>query len=456
MLALASMLNDDGYRSRATAAAPASDLAPKPPHFKPKAKRVIWLFMHGGPSHVDLFDPKPDLRKFAGKPLPESFGAVMTRRAVAKNPLLGPIKPFQKRGESGLEISDFLPHIAENCADDICVIRSMHGDSVNHPQSVYQLNTGSILMGQPSVGSWVTYGLGTVNQNMPGFVVLPDPGGGLKGGPPAWGNAYLPATYQGVTMRPGKTPILDCQTPENISSGQQRGILDLVNQMNQQHSIESGNEDELSARIAAYELAFRMQTAAPGLVDINQETQETHRLYGINQKETRDFGTRCLLARRMIEQGVRFVQVYSGNTNGWDAHKDVLDNHTEYCQKTDKPVAGLIQDLKRRGMLDDTLVIWGGEFGRMPMSEQGKGRDHNPWGFSYFLAGASVKQGFSYGATDPIGLRAAEDKVHVRDFHATVLHLLGLNYEDLSYYHHGLEERLTGPTEARIVKELFS
>jgi len=226
--------------------------------------------------------------------------------------------------------------------------------------------------------------------------------------------------------------------------------------MNQQHSIESGNEDELSARIAAYELAFRMQTAAPGLVDINQETQETHRLYGINQKETRDFGTRCLLARRMIEQGVRFVQVYSGNTNGWDAHKDVLDNHTEYCQKTDKPVAGLIQDLKRRGMLDDTLVIWGGEFGRMPMSEQGKGRDHNPWGFSYFLAGASVKQGFSYGATDPIGLRAAEDKVHVRDFHATVLHLLGLNYEDLSYYHHGLEERLTGPTEARIVKELFS
>ena len=456
MLALASMLKDDGYRSHATAAAPASDLAPKPPHFKPKAKRVIWLFMHGGPSHVDLFDPKPDLRKFAGKPLPESFGAVMTRRAVAKNPLLGPIKPFQKRGESGLEISDFLPHIAENCADDICVIRSMHGDSVNHPQSVYQLNTGSILMGQPSVGSWVTYGLGTVNQNMPGFVVLPDPGGGLKGGPPAWGNAYLPATYQGVTMRPGKTPILDCQTPENISSGQQRGILDLVNQMNQQHSIDSGNEDELSARIAAYELAFRLQTAAPGLVDINQETQETHRLYGIDQKETRDFGTRCLLARRMIEQGVRFVQVYSGNTNGWDAHKDVLDNHTEYCQKTDKPVAGLIQDLKRRGMLDDTLVIWGGEFGRMPMSEQGKGRDHNPWGFSYFLAGASVKQGFSYGATDPIGLRAAEDKVHVRDFHATVLHLLGLNYEDLSYYHHGLEERLTGPTEARIVKELFS
>ena len=456
MLALASMLKDDGYRSHATAAAPASDLAPKPPHFKPKAKRVIWLFMHGGPSHVDLFDPKPDLRKFAGKPLPESFGAVMTRRAVAKNPLLGPIKPFQKRGESGLEISDFLPHIAENCADDICVIRSMHGDSVNHPQSVYQLNTGSILMGQPSVGSWVTYGLGTVNQNMPGFVVLPDPGGGLKGGPPAWGNAYLPATYQGVTMRPGKTPILDCQTPENISSGQQRGILDLVNQMNQQHSIESGNEDELSARIAAYELAFRLQTAAPGLVDINQETQETHRLYGIDQKETRDFGTRCLLARRMTEQGVRFVQVYSGNTNGWDAHKDVLDNHTEYCQKTDKPVAGLIQDLKRRGMLDDTLVIWGGEFGRMPMSEQGKGRDHNPWGFSYFLAGASVKQGFSYGATDPIGLRAAEDKVHVRDFHATVLHLLGLNYEDLSYYHHGLEERLTGPTEARIVKELFS
>ncbi len=455
MLALSAMLKSEGLGAAPNFASADSGLVPKPPHFEPKAKRVIWLFMHGGPSHVDLFDPKPDLVKYSGEPLPESFGAVMTRRAVAKNPLLGPIKPFKKRGQAGLEISDFLPHIANECADDICVIRSMHGDSVNHPQSVYQLNTGSILMGHPSVGSWVTYGLGSENQNMPGFVVLPDPGGGLKGGPPAWGNAYLPATYQGVTMRPGKTPILDLKPQDEVSSDQQRGILDLVNKMNRRHSIESGNEDELNARIAAYELAFRMQTAAPGLVDIDRETEETHRLYGIDQKETQEFGTRCLLARRMIEQGVRFVQVYSGNTNGWDAHKDVLDNHTEYCQKTDKPVAGLIQDLKRRGLLDDTLVIWGGEFGRMPMSEQGKGRDHNPWGFSYFLAGASVKQGFSYGATDEIGLRAAEDKVHVKDFHATILHLLGLSYEELSYYHNGLEERLTGPTEARIVKEIF-
>jgi hypothetical protein len=430
-------------------------LVPRPAHFRARAKRVIWLFMHGGPSHVDLFDPKPDLVQLAGQPLPDSFGPVMTRRKVAQNPLLGPIKPFRPRGQSGLLISDFLPHIGQ-CADLLCVIRSLHGDSVNHPQSVYQMNTGSILMGKPSVGSWVAYGLGTENQDMPAFVVLPDPGGGVKGGPPAWGSGYLPATYQGVTMRPGTRPILNLRPQNQMSVPQQRAMLDLVQQWNRQHLAERDNEGELAARIAAYELAFRMQAAAPELVDLSRETKETLALYGIDEEETRDFGQRCLLARRMVEQGVRFVQLYSGNTSGWDAHEDVETNHGQYCRRTDKPIAGLLQDLKSRGLLDETLVIWGGEFGRMPMSEQGKGRDHNPWGYSIWLAGAGVRGGQAYGATDPVGLRAAENKVHIHDLHATILHLLGLHHESLVFFHNGLEERLTGPTKARVVREILS
>ncbi len=446
MLALQAMMSEE--RARATE----PDLhAPREPHYPSRASRVIWLFMHGGPSHVDLFDFKPDLVKYAGKPVPESFGNVMTRRNVAKNPLLGPIKPFRKRAESGLEISEFLPHIAEH-ADRLCVIRSMHGDSVNHPQSVYQMNTGNILMGHPSVGSWIAYGLGTLNRDMPAFVVLPDPGGGLKGGPPAWGSGYLPASYQGMTMRPGEAPILNLAPQPGISQKRQGEAFAFLQDMNGRFVDRIGEDDELQARIAAYELAFRMQAAAPALVDISQETEATHRLYGLENKETAEFGRRCLLARRMIEQGVRFVQVHSGNTLGWDAHKDVLSNHTEYCGKTDLPVAGLLTDLAQRGLLDDTLVIWCGEFGRMPMSEQGKGRDHNPWGYCSWLAGAGIEGGRAIGATDPIGLRAAEDKVHVRDFHATLLHLMGIDHMELSYFHNGLEERLTGPQEAHVVE----
>src|SRR5262245_19756833 len=382
-VALASLLGDEQARA-ANATAPPD--GPRKPHFEPRVKRVIWLFMHGGPSHVDLFDPKPDLIKLAGQPLPESFGAVMTRRKVAENPLLGPIKPLVPRGESGLEVSDFLPQIAQH-ADELCVIRSLNGDSVNHPQSVYQMNTGSILMGHPSVGSWVAYGLGSENRDLPAFVVLPDPGGGLKGGPPAWGSGYLPATFQGVTMRPGPQPILHLKPQSQVSLPQQRATLELMQRLNRDHLASRGDDDELSARIKAYELAFRMQSAAPDLVDLKDESAETLSLYGLDQKETKEFGQRCLLARRMVERGVRFVQVYSGDTNGWDAHNDVLDNHSKYCRATDKPVAGLLTDLKRRGLWNETLVIWGGEFGRMPMSEQGKGRDHNPWGYSVWLAG---------------------------------------------------------------------
>lgn len=426
------------------------------PHFEPRAKRVIWLFMHGGPSQVDLFDPKPELARLAGETLPDSFGEVMTRRKVAKNPLLASVRKFRPYGNSGIEISDLLPNIAA-CADDLCLIRSMHGDSVNHPQSVYQMNTGSVLMGRPSVGSWVAYGLGSENEDLPAFVVLPDSRGGLKGGPSAWGNGFLPTTYQGVAMRSGRSPILHLNPPEEFASLDQRRTLDLIQNLNRRHLAQRDHDDELSARIAAYELAFRMQSAAPELVDIRDETAETLSLYGIDQKASKDFGTRCLLARRMVERGVRFVQVYSGDTNGWDAHRDVESNHTQMCAETDLPVAGLLKDLKRRGLWKDTLVIWGGEFGRMPMSESGTGRDHNPWGYSLWMAGGGVKPGFVHGATDEVGLRAIEKPVHIRNFHATLLHLLGLDHEGLSFPRNGLDERLIGPTDdVEIVQEILA
>jgi hypothetical protein len=449
MIGLASLLQS----SSSLLAGPTS---PKPSHFAPKVKRVIWLFMHGGPSQVDLFDPKPELARLGGTKLPASFGDVMTRRQVAENPLLPAVKPFHQHGRCGLEVSEFLPEIAKH-ADQLCVIRSMHGDSVNHPQSVYQMNTGSILMGRPSVGSWVAYGLGSENEDLPAFIVLPDPGGGLKGGPPAWGNGFLPATYQGVTMRPGPRPILDLHPQDGFTAHQQRRTLDLLQSLNRGHLAARDGDDVLAARIEAYELAFRMQSTAPELVAIEAETAETHSLYGLDQPHTREFGGRCLLARRMIERGVRFVQVYSGDTNGWDAHSNVLKNHTELCAATDKPIAGLLTDLKRTGLLDDTLVIWGGEFGRMPMSESGKGRDHNPWGYCVWLAGGGVKAGFTYGATDDVGLRAVEKPVHIRNFHATLLHLLGLDPHALSYFHNGLNERLIGPSDdVQITVEILS
>lgn len=434
-------------------ASPSDARASKP---GPRVKRIIWLFMHGGPSHVDLFDPKPELTRLAGQPIPASFGEVMTRRKVAANPLLAPVKPFRRYGQSGLAVSDFLPNIAQH-ADELCVLRSLHGDSVNHPQSVYQMNTGSILMGHPSVGSWVSYGLGTENQDLPAFVVLPDPGGGLKGGPPAWGSGYLPARHQGVTMRSGAQPILHLQPSGDFAPIEQRRTLDFLQRLNADHLHQRGADSQLEARIAAYELAYRMQSAAPDLVDLRDESADTMRMYGLENSATQGFGQRCLLARRMIERGVRFVQVYSGDTNGWDAHSDVMKNHGSLCAATDQPVAALLTDLKQRGLWDDTLVIWGGEFGRMPMSESGKGRDHNPWGYSVWLAGGGVKGGYAHGATDEIGLRALEKPVHIRNFHATLLHLLGLDPHSLSFYQNGLDERLIGPSEGvEIVNEILS
>ncbi|MBI3877244.1 MAG: DUF1501 domain-containing protein [Verrucomicrobia bacterium] len=459
MLALASLLDRDGLLAadnsalRTPHSAFPNPLAPHPPHFAAKAQRIIFLFMSGGPSHVDLFDPKPELIRLAGQPIPESFGTFKTRRAVAKNKLLAPVRPFQKHGQCGMEVSDFLPHIAE-CADDLCLLRGCYSDSVTHPESVYQMNTGSILMGKPSLGSWVTYGLGTENQNMPAFVVMPDPAGWVKGGAPAWGNGFLSATFQGTILRGGESPILNLNTPADVSAEQQRSTVDFINRLNREH-LPAGEEDsELTARIAAYELAFRMQSHAQEVVDVSKESEATKQLYGIGNKTTNEFGTRCLLARRMVERGVRFVQLYCGDTNGWDGHSDVAGNHGRLCAASDQPVAGLLKDLKSRGLLDSTLVIWGGEFGRMPMSEAGNGRDHNPHGFSMWLAGGGVKGGQVIGATDDVGLRAALDKTHVHDIHATILHLLGFDHTRLTFRHNGRNERLTDVSGEVIQKSL--
>jgi uncharacterized protein DUF1501 len=436
-LALASLLAEEGLL-----ASEIDPLAPKKPHHEPTAKRIIFLFMSGGPSHVDTFDPKPELTRLHGQKLPASFGPVKTRRGVDKNKLLASKRTFKKYGQAGIEVSDWFPHTG-SVIDDICVLRGCYGDSVTHPESVYLMNTGSILMGRPSLGAWASYGLGTENRNMPAFVVMPDPGGWPKGGSPAWGNGYLPAAYQGTVVRGGKSPVEHLPNPAGVSNEQQRRTLDFVAESNREHLAARGEDSELAARISAYELAFRMQAHAPELIDLAKETEETKRLYGLDRKDTSEFGTRCLLARRMVERGVRFVQVYSGDTNGWDGHSDLEGNHSKLALASDKPIAGLLTDLKQRGLLKDTLVIWGGEFGRTPMSEGSNGRDHNPHGFSMWLAGGGVKGGQAIGATDDIGLRAAVGKTHVHDVHATILHLLGFNHKKLTFRHNGRNERLT-------------
>jgi hypothetical protein len=456
LLALASLLTRDGLlvaAPRVSSPALTNPFAPKPPHFAATAQRVIFLFMSGGPSHVDLFDPKPDLIRLAGQPIPESFGTFKTRRAVAKNKLLAPLRPFKPRGQSGIEVSDLLPKIA-GCVDDICLLRGCHGDSVTHPESVYQMNTGSILMGRPSLGAWTTYGLGTENQNMPAFVVMPDPAGWVKGGAPAWGNGYMPAAYQGTILRGGESPILNLNTPEGVSGEQQQATVDFINRLNRENLAPGEEDSELAARIAAYELAFRMQQHAPEVVDISRESEATRRLYGLDHAVTGEFGLRCLLARRMLERGVRFVQLYCGDTLGWDGHSDMEGNHSRLCAQSDLPVAGLLTDLKSRGLLDSTLVIWGGEFGRMPMSEGSNGRDHNPHGFSMWFAGGGVKGGQVIGATDAVGLRAEHEKTHVHDIHATILHLLGLDHTRLTFRHNGRNERLTD-VSGNVIRKMF-
>ncbi|SFI28716.1 DUF1501 domain-containing protein [Planctomicrobium piriforme] len=411
-------------------------------HFAPTAKSVIFLFMEGGPSHIDLFDPKPELNRLAGQHLPESFGTVITAMGEFHAPLLASKRKWQQHGECGAWVSDWLPYTAQ-CVDDMAIIRSCWADGINHSAGVCQMNTCSILGGRPSLGSWVTYGLGSENQNLPAYVVMQDNRSSVVNGPRNWSAGFMPAVYQGIHLQEGAQPVPNLNTPEGISSAEQQGKLNLLNTLNRSYAMQHPQQSELDARIRSYELAFRMQAEAPEAVDLSQETAATNALYGLDQKDTEGFGRLCLLSRRLVERGVRFVQLYHGAGSKWDAHKGIEPNHSKLCAAMDKPVAGLLKDLKQRGLLDETLVIWGGEFGRTPMSEQGDGRDHNPTGFTMWMAGGGVKGGQTIGTTDELGLRAVEDRLHVHDLHASILHLLGLSNMDLTYFHKGRPERPT-------------
>ncbi len=419
-----------------------SPLAPRRSHVRPRARNVIFLFMEGGPSHLDLFDPKPLLNKLAGEPLPESFGKVITAMGEAKSPLLASQRTWKQHGESGLWVSDWLPHIA-GCADDLAVVRSCWSDGINHSAGVCQMNSGSILGGRPSLGSWVSYGLGTENTDLPAFVVLQDSQSSVVNGPRNWSAGFMPAVHQGIRLQGGSEPIPNLNTPPSHTEAQQRNRLDFIGQLNRDYAERFPDQTELSARLMSYELASRMQAEAPDAVDLSRESDATRRLYGMDRPETAEMGRLCLLSRRMVERGVRFVQIYHGAGSKWDSHTSMEKNHSSLCASMDQPVAGLLRDLKARGMLDDTLVVWGGEFGRTPMSEKGDGRDHNPTGFTMWFAGGGVRGGQTIGSTDELGLHAVEDRLHVHDLHATILWLLGLDNMGLVYNYKGRPERPT-------------
>jgi hypothetical protein len=442
-LALAGLLAD-AQREDLFAAAHGLDspVAAKLGHRLATAKSAIFLFMEGGPSHVDLFDEKPDLVRLAGQPLPSSFKAVITPMGEYNAPLLAPKRKWAQYGDSGLWVSDWLPHTAQ-CADDLCVLRGCWTNGINHSGGVCQMNTGVFVAGRPSLGAWISYGLGTENQNLPAFVVIPDNKSDPVNGPRNWGSGFMPAAYQGTRFEVGPQPISNLAMPNGISTDRQRRKLSFLEELNQRHAQSRPQQTELEARIASYELAFKMQATAPEAVDLAQETAETQEMYGINDKKSETFGRNCLLARRLVERGVRFVQLYHGTGSKWDAHAGIEKNHTEMCGQSDKPVAGLLRDLKQRGLLDSTLVIWGGEFGRTPMSEKGDGRDHNVSGFTMWMAGGGVKGGQVIGKTDEVGLHAVEDRMHVHDIHATILSLMGLDHMGLVYRYKGRPERPT-------------
>jgi hypothetical protein len=394
------------------------------------------------------------LAKWQGKPLPESFGKPVSQFTKGDTPLLASTRKFQKHGKLGLDISDLLPHLA-TCADDLCMLRSCWCTSIVHAPAMYELHSGRTQMGFPSLGSWVTYGLGSVSEDLPAYCVMTQPEGTPEGGAPCWGAAFLPTVYQGTLLRRGSSPILNLKPPADVTPDRQRRTLDLLQRMNQVGM--DPNDTELSARIATYELAFRMQQHAPEAVDLARETAATKEAYGLNDKKTADFGTRCLLARRLVERGVRFVQLYSGGgplITQWDAHDDLNSNHEKMCGHVDKPIAAMLNDLNTRGLLDSTLVVWASEFGRTPMSQGGKGRDHNPYGYTMWLAGGGVKGGQTIGATDEFGLRAVKDRISVNDFHATILHLIGLDHEKLTFLHNGRDERLTD-VSGRVIEKVL-
>ncbi len=460
--ALAGLLSGDGFLDSQVLAADGvskyvNPLAPKPPHFAAPAKSVIFLFMYGGPSHVDTFDYKPKLYELDGQTIP-----VKTKgRGGEKNEgrVVGPKWSMKQYGQSGQWVSELFPHLA-TCVDDIAFIKSMTADSPIHGSAMLQMNSGKILSGAPALGSWVNYGLGSVNENLPGFVVMLDPTGGPISGAKNWSSGYMPATYQGVIMRSQGAPIIDLSLPPGMTRETQRTLIDAINAENAQHLAGRVDNTDLAARISSYELAFKMQQSAPEAVDLAQETAETLSQYGLDNPRTQDFGKRCLLARRLVERGVRFIQLYSGgnhNDNNWDAHGDLKKNHEYHAGNTDQPIAALLKDLRQRGLLDQTLVVWGGEFGRQPTAEyaQGTGRDHNAYGFTMWVAGGGIKSGQSVGTTDELGASAVDRPFHVKHLHATILHQLGFDPNRLSYFYSGLDQKLVGVEHIEPIKELI-
>ena len=460
-VALTGLLSLDGFFNKAAAAEVehkfANPLAPKPSPLPAKAKSVIFLFMYGGPSHVDTFDYKPKLYDLDGKTIPvKTFG-----RGGKKNEgrVVGPKWKFKPYGQCGKLVSDLFPHLG-TCVDDIAFLHSMTADSPIHGSALLQMNTGKILSGNPCLGSWVNYGLGSVNENLPGFVVMLDPSGGPISGAKNWSSGYMPASFQGTVLRAAGNPILDLNRPEGMSEDAQRRLLNTLDDFNASHLAERADNSNLSARVASYELAFAMQRHAPEAVDLSGEPEAVKRLYGIDDPKTQEFGRKCLLARRLVERGVRFIQLYGGgshNDHNWDAHGDLVENHSRHAGRTDKPIAGLIKDLKQRGMLDETLIVWGGEFGRQPTAEyaKGTGRDHNAYGFTMWMAGGGIKGGVSVGTTDELGSAAVDDRLHVKNLHATILTQLGFDPNKLTYFYNGLNQKLVGVEGADPIKQII-
>jgi Protein of unknown function (DUF1501) len=457
-VALCNLLGGDFFSKTGAQAAESDQSASvKQPHFAAKAKSVIFLFMYGGPSHIDTFDYKPNMTGMDGKSVAvKTFGRGGHRN---EGRVVEPRWKFKQYGQCGKWVSDLFPHTAQ-CVDDIAFLHSMTADSPIHGSAMLMMNSGKILSGAPALGSWVNYGLGTVNENLPGFVVMLDPKGGPISGAKNWSSGYMPANYQGTVLRSKGSPILDLSPPEGVTRSAQREMLNSLAAINQRHARARGH-DELNSRIASYELAFRMQEHAPEAVDLSAEDDETLEMYGVGNKSTDDFGRRCLIARRLVERGVRCIQLYSGgahNDDNWDAHGDLEANHNKHAGNTDKPIAALLNDLKRRGLLDSTLVVWGGEFGRQPTAEyaKGSGRDHNSYGFTMWMAGGGTKGGVSVGATDELGAAAVEKPLHVKHLHATILHQLGLDPNRLSYFFSGLDQKLVGVEHIEPIHEIIA
>ena len=432
MLALTDLLGIDKLRA-ASPPEVLNPMAPRIAHFPAKAKSVIWLFMEGAPSAVDMFDPKPGLTRRDGQRIEiDVFNG-------NPGPLMKSPFSFKQYGQSGAWVCEHYRNVARH-VDDFAFVKSFYSESNDHVPALYQINTGIPRPGFPAAGSWVTYGLGSENNNLPGYVVLGN-NQGVKGGNLNWSSAFLPTTYQGTLFRAGGTPVINLKRPGDVSRADQRAQLDLMAKLNDRHLQERPGETELLGRIQSFELAYRMQAEATDLVDFSTESTATREMYGIDRDETRSYGSKCLMARRLVERGVRFVQVYSDGE--WDAHSDLNANHKGHCEATDQPIHALLSDLKRTGLIDSTLVIWGGEFGRMPVSQGNGGRDHNPHGFGMFMTGAGIRRGTSYGELDEIGYRAAVDRVSVHDLHATMLHLLGIDHENLTFFHNSRSYRLT-------------